>query len=126
MGALNIILAAAVAAAGFPLGLALARIAKEEIKPGIPYFAFLKKSFLLLAVLIVIASFHLHLLFSILGGLAATIIILKKEIKTEAGYLLLALLFLLSMGSRNMLVLTSSFTFLYGLPAAALIKPKKK
>jgi len=122
MTTLNIILAAIVALAGIPVGLVLRKIAKDEIKKGIKYFIILKKILLTLIVIFILSSYQLNIFLFLFVGLVLGIIIFELNLNIEKSYFVFALLFIISLKSTNLLILTSSLIFLYGLPAAALIK----
>jgi hypothetical protein len=53
MAILNIILAAVIAALCFPIVILLAKLAKEEIKPGKKYFIYTQKVLFILAIILV-------------------------------------------------------------------------
>lgn len=124
MEILNIILAALISASGLLVGLLLAKIAKEELKPGKNYFIWLRNILLILAIIFVLYSFKLQLYLFLITGIIITLLILKLNPKSFIGYPILALLFILSIKNTNLFILTSSIIFLYGLPTAALIKIK--
>ena len=124
MQILNIIFAAIIALLGLPAGLILAKIAKQELKPGKKYFFFMQDILLILAIIFVLYSYQLNLYLFLVLGLIITVIIIKTNLKPKLTYPILIILFLLSTENQNLLILTSSLIFLYGLPTAALSKIK--
>ena len=122
MGILNILLGIILGLLGFPVGLFLRKIAKEEIKPGRKYFFWMKNIILVLSVVFVLYSFHLHLILFLIIGIVLTLILLKLNLKYYYGYLIFVLLIVLSLRNGNLFILTCSMLFLYGLPSAGLLK----
>ena len=122
MEILNIILALIISLLGFPTGLILAKCTEEELKPGRKYFFFMKKIILILTIIFVLYSFHLNLLVFMGIGLILTALSLTFRLNMIKEYMIFLILFIISIKNLNLLVLTSSLIFLYGLSMAALIK----
>jgi hypothetical protein len=60
MEILNIILGLVTALLGFPIGLLLALVAKEELKPGKKYFQWMQRVLLILIVIAILSIFILN------------------------------------------------------------------
>jgi len=133
MEILNILLGLVISLLGFPVGLGLAKIAKSELKDGRKYLVWMKNIILILSLIFVLYSFYmksqipsssgyLHLILFLVIGVVLTLLIIKLNMKYYYGYIVLILLFLLSLKNINLLVLTSSMMFLYGVVSGGLLK----
>jgi hypothetical protein len=126
MEILNYLLALIGSFSGLFVGMGLGYIAKEELKYGKKYFLWMQNIVLILAAIFVLYSFHLHIILFILIGLLATLAVIYFRPCIVIGYLILAVLFCLSIGNTNLFILTSSMVFLYGLPTGSLFLIRKK
>ncbi len=125
MEILNYLLVLIGSFSGLFVGMGLGYITKEELKYGKKYFLWMQNIVLILAAIFVLYSFHLHIILFILIGLLATLAMIYLKPGIVIGYLILAVLFYLSIGSINLFILTSSMVFLYGFPTGSLILTKK-
>ncbi|MBW2982422.1 hypothetical protein KY343_06085 [Candidatus Woesearchaeota archaeon] len=126
MAILNYLLVLGLAFLGLFAGLLLGYIAKEELKPGKKYLVWLQNIILIIAAVLVLYSFQLHIILFILIGILITLVLIYLQPKAVIGYIILASLILLIMEKPNFFMLTSSLTFLYGFPAGSLILIRKK
>jgi hypothetical protein len=117
---------------GFPVGILLYLMTKEEFKPGKKYFIFIKESLYLIFVLITATSLIMNklMLQSIIVLISAIIIFLLYHKINHPGtvffpYLLYLTGYFLIIDS-NLKLLLSSIIFLYGLPAGTLFHEKKR
>ena len=147
MQLLNYALTALIANAGIILGIILAYIAEEEIKPGKNYFIILKN---LIIAMILAATLHMFtsniILISIISVLAIALLFYidyfiigfniksktdKKKAKKECitritTYALLGIAFYISSTNIPYFIAISSLIFLYGFPAGSLAINLKK
>ena len=129
MNILNYSLTALASYIGLFMGLILALISKEEIKPGKKYFIFLQKA--ILSVIFIVLFIFLKLNYIVVLLLIACIIIYitkkKKEFNdTIYTYILLSAIFYLSSKNINLFIIEASLIFLYGLPTGTLLTTKDK
>jgi len=111
---------------GLFIGLILAFIAKEEIKPGRKYFVFLKKMVLSL---VIVFLFVLHKLdYIIVLPALAIVLVYFYKVRVNKGfnedfliYLILGAIFYSSYKNTNLFVIESSLMFLYGFPTGTLL-----
>ncbi|MBD3303937.1 hypothetical protein GF343_02235 [Candidatus Woesearchaeota archaeon] len=126
MEVINYVLAAVVAALGLVSGRALARIAKEEIKPGKKYFLILQKFLFCLTVFLVMHFNRTNVHYTWTGALIIFVYLSwSKKIPTYFISVILGLgMYLASLTGSFLLI--SGVIFLYGLPAGSLMKNKKE
>ena len=123
---INYFLVSFLAYSGLFIGMSLAFIAKEEIKPGRKYFVFLKK---ILLSLIIVFLFALNKLDYIIILLALAIVLVYfYKLRVNKGfkedfliYLIFGAIFYLSYKNTNLFVIESSLMFLYGFPTGTLL-----
>lgn len=120
MNPLNIALAGIIAFAGLPAGWILAKITKDELKHGIKYFYMIQYVLFIIAVIVTLYTFRLHLFLFIVLGIALVFMTTKVNLKPQITYPLFALFFINSLTNINILLLISSLIFLYGFPTAAI------
>jgi len=122
METINIILTALASLLGLPVGLVLARVAKEELKQGEYYFIWMQNIILIITVNIFFYSFNLNIPTFILILILTSVLIIKTKPRAIIGYIIFAILFYLRLDNSNLIITISSLAFLYGLPTASLIK----
>jgi len=129
MNILNYSLAAIIAYLGLFIGILLAIMAKEEIKPGKKYFIFLQKIILLLIFifLLIYTDLNYILILLILALIIVHLLKTKKEFnELPYIYIILSIIFFLSSKILNFFIIESSLIFLYGLPTGSLLTNKDK
>jgi len=111
---------------GIGVGICISAMTKEELKPGRKYFliihAILPSIIISMTMSVLISSYYLVL------GIVIFIILMYVR-NPKSSYIIYPLLgFLLSLSKTNvdLLMITSSMIFLYGLPTAALLVNFKK
>lgn len=126
MEIINYLLIAAVAALGLVSGRVLARIAKEEIKPGKKYFLILQKFLFALTVFLLMHFNRTNVHYTWIGVLVLFVYLswFKKIPTYVISAVLGAGIYLASLTDNFLLI--SGFIFLYGLPAGSLIKNKSE
>ena len=122
MELLNIILTAVIAILGYPIGLLVAKLTKEELKPGRKYFIWLNDILLILAAVFIVLLFQLQIYISIIAIILITIIVIRFHPKPLISCPLLALFFILSTKTENIFFIISSIIFVYNLTLAGLRK----
>jgi len=123
MEVLNYLLALIISFSGLFVGMFLGRIAKEELKQGKKYFILLQHllfSLVIFFILLIIDNIYLAL-----TAVLVFIFSYKAELSSKIAYPLLGLFFYFSSASREMILINSALTFLYGFPAGSLLKNKK-
>ena len=123
---INYFLVSFLAYSGLFIGMSLAFIAKEEIKPGRKYFVFLKKMVLSL---VIVFLFVLHKLdYIIVLPALAIVLVYFYKVRVNKGfnedfliYLILGAIFYSSYKNTNLFVIESSLMFLYGFPTGTLL-----
>ena len=110
---------------GLFAGLALAHIAKEEIKPGVKYFEWMKKIILATVFFLLLTKFSIASMgLAVLA--AGNYFLVKKKIgnfdKDIVHYLLFGILLGLSSNNPELLLLEGALVFLYGVPAGTILK----
>ena len=130
MSAVNQILVLLGAFSGIGLGYALARIAPEELDAGKKWFILLKNA-LYFAAFVPAIFFNLDYYFSLALilvvlslGFFVALSYIKSGLKEIVVYMLFSLVFYFSLRNEVTFVLSSSFIFLYGLPAGSLLKTR--
>ena len=126
MEILNYVLAALVVSTGIILGRILARIAKEEIRPGKKYFLIIQKSLFCAAIVFLMYLNKTNVHYIWIGALIIfTYLLYFKKINPMIISAVLGLAVYLS-SKTDYFVVISSLTFLYWLPIGTLLKNKKK
>lgn len=125
MEAINIILAGIISLLGFPIGLLIAHLTKEELKPGRKYFVWLSDLMLITASIILIFAIGINIYMSIGLALILTITITMYHPKPLIGYPLVIIAFILATKNLTLLATTASIIFIYGLPTAAIKNVKR-
>ncbi|MBW2986663.1 hypothetical protein KY333_04805 [Candidatus Woesearchaeota archaeon] len=126
MEILNYALAALVVSTGLILGKILARIAKEEIKPGEKYFLIIQKSLFCAVIVFLMYLNKTNVHYIWIGGLIIfTYLLYFKKINPAVLSAVLGLAVYLS-SKTDYFVVISSLTFLYWLPVGTLMKKKKE
>ena len=125
MEILNYIIIAVITAAGLILGKVLAKIAKEEIKPGKKYLLIMQKA-LFCAVILLLMYINRTNVHYIWAGAVIIFAYLRffKKINHLLMSTILAVAFFLASKTDYFLII-SAMTFLYNFPAGSLIKNKK-
>ena len=126
--ALSYLLTSIIVFLGLPIGIILAYIAKEEIKPGKSYLVFFQSLLFLLIVVFLMYSFNLHIAVIIIIALLliGLMYVLRYKYETTAIYPLLAVFLYMSSKNTNLFMIESSLIFLYGLPTGSLLINFKK
>lgn len=122
MEIINLILTLIVSFLGLPIGFLLAMIAKEELNKGESYFIWVQDIILIISVNSFFYSSSKNILTLAAIFFITSYLIVKFRPRAIIGYILLIIIFYLSLDNFNITLLISSFIFLYGLPTAALIK----
>ena len=122
MEVLNVILAAVISLSGLPMGLLLAKITKEELKPGKKYFQWMQALILIIAVLAVFYSYDIGTVTFIGLAVIVSAIIIKSNPRAIISYFVFFILFVLGFTNANLLIVLFSLVFLYGLSTGALIR----
>ena len=91
MGVLNYILISIVTAIAFPVGFYLAKIAKEELKPGKKYIQFLFPTFFALVLLFTSLSYSFHPIIIVFIVIACMLAFYYIKIHNLILYFILAL-----------------------------------
>ena len=117
---------------GLLIGIILVKIAPEEQKPLQKYFILLRKILLLLIFIFIIFYYFSDFYYFILL-IVFFIFLLFVEYKINdlfkksiINYIILGILFYLSLKNTNLFAIESSFILLYGLPTASLLYNKKE
>lgn len=127
MEILNYILATLITFSGLFVGLILAIIAKEELKPGKPYLILLQNLVFSLIIFFLLFFNNLAIWLAILMALLTFIFLLKSKINPIATYLFLALIFNAALRSLlKVFVLEAALIFIYGIPTGSLLTYKLK
>lgn len=129
MNLLNYSLTAIISYIGLFVGFILAIIAKEEIKPGKKYFIFLQKLILLLIFIFLLVFIKLNYILVLLILVFIVIYLLKTKKEFNESpyiYIVLSVVFYLSLKILSLFVIESSLIFIYGLPTGSLLTKKSK
>jgi len=127
MEAITYVLAVLVTFLALFLGMLLARLTKEELKPGDKYFKFAKVVLLIIITVIslTISFLNRHIAtFAIILILFIILFFTKKRKKETYIYALYGFIIHYSAGYINLFLLESSLIFIYGLIAGTLITKK--
>ena len=116
MEILNYILVLLISFFGLFIGMILAFIAEEEIRPGEKYLNLFKN-----IILILIVFFLLNAYFNVYIGLLGLLAIFLNRIDTKFIYPVLGIVFYLSSKFVNLFLIESSLIFLYGFCAGSLL-----
>lgn len=122
MELLNYFLASILVFLGLFVGVIVAFIAKEELKPGKYYFIFLQRAFFSAAVGFIFLFNNIPITISIIISLLILFLVYKTKMNIFLSYLILAFLF--NAAFRNTLsafVVVASLIFLYGIPTGSLL-----
>ncbi len=124
---INLILAFIASMLGFPAGIAVAYLAREELEDGRKHFVLMLHFLFTLAALIFLFSMKLHYIITfsltmlaLLLSITAYTIIRNRYIKFSAYYLIFGVSYFLSAGNTIIAVIMLSFIFLFGLPAGSV------
>ena len=127
---INLILAFMASMLGFPAGMAVAYLAREELEDGRKHFVIMLHFLFTLAALIFLFSMKLHYLITfaltmlaLLLSVAAYTLISNRYIryiKFSAYYLMFGVIYFLSAGNIIILIIMLSLIFLFGLPAGSI------
>ena len=117
---------------GLLAGIVLVKIAPEEQKPLRKYFAWMRKSIILLIFLFVLFYYYKKLNYFIALILIFAVLLVFEaksktlRLKSAASYAAFGIIFFLSSSNLNLFVIQASMIFLNGLPTASLIFNKKE
>lgn len=125
---LNYILASVIAYLGLVAGIIVIYFAKEEQKPGMPYFLLLQNLLVCISVSFLIYFLKLNIFINIsLTFLTLLVLFLIKSIKkTYIIYPILGLILFASSQSQAFIAIQCSLVFLIGLSTSALLYDQKK
>ena len=124
---INYFSASIISFSGLLIGILLAKIAPEEQKPLKKKFSLLRKIFLFFIFLFLIFYYYNNALYFVtLIGYFIFLLYVELKIddllkKSMIIYIMLGILFFLSLENLNLLAIESSLILLYGLPASSLI-----
>ena len=122
---LNYFLAFIFSLFGLFIGILLGYITKEELKPEKKYLIWMQNFILIIAAVLALYSFQLHIILFVSIGLIITVALIYFSPKAIIGYLILISLVILIFEKTNLFILTASLIFLYGFPSGSLILAKK-
>ena len=108
---------------GLILGIILAYIAKEELRPGKKYLILLQKLTLTLIMIFMFYQLKLNIYLLIISSWISALVIYLfiERIKTNYIYPVLALIFYLSSRNIVLLKIQAFLIFLYGFPTGSLL-----
>lgn len=117
-----------IAFSGIIMGIIIALITDEELKPGKKYFILLQKMILIVMIFSLLFFFELSLPLVIIASLIFAVFIhfYKEKIPSKLIFPFLAIIFTLSYGTEKLFLIESSLIFLYGLPTGSLAVYFKK
>ena len=121
MEAVNYFLGLVLMFAGLIVGMILAFIAKEELKPGKKYISLFQK-FLLAGIFIIAVVFSPHLALKIVfAGILIHLLMFRFSFNDILSYGVFGFIFFIFAGRLNLVILLSGLIFLHGLPVGSLI-----
>ena len=123
MQLLNYSLISLISFSGLLIGMILAFTAKEELDPGKKYFILLQKIILLLILILLLNSLDISIYFRIIIY-ALFIFLMTINIKSQAIYPALAIIFFISSKDINLFIINSILIFFYGFPTGSLFAKK--
>jgi len=119
--AFNYLLVFLMALSGYLLGIGLAYIAPEELKPGRKYLKWLEKGMFVLSFLPVVYFFGLSWWVFLPIVLALVLVMIDFKYRIYLSMIAFLIWFFLIRSSDLIVVLEASAIFLYGLPAGSLL-----
>ncbi len=123
MQLLNYSLISLISFSGLLIGMILAFTAKEELDPGKKYFILLQKLTLLIILIFLLNFLDIIIYFRIIIY-ALFIFLMTINIKSQAVYPILAVVFFISSKDINLLIINSILIFFYGFPTGSLFAKK--
>jgi len=123
MQLLNYSLISIISFSGLLIGMVLAFTAKEELDPGKKYFILLQKLILLLILIFLLNFLDISIYFRIIIY-ALFIFLMAINIKSQAIYPALAIVFFISSKDINLFIINSILIFFYGFPTGSLFAKK--
>jgi len=123
MQLLNYSLISLISFSGLLIGIILAFTSKEELNPGKKYFILLQKLTLLLILILLLNFLDISIYFRIIIY-ALFIFLMAINIKSQAIYPVLAVVFFLSSKDINLFIINSILIFFYGFPTGSLFAKK--
>jgi hypothetical protein len=108
---------------GVYVGALLAFIAPEELKPGKAYFRAFANTVLVFLILVLLYAYGANLFVLILLGVASSVFLYFTNETTpinQLAYFLLGIAFYFSAKSSDLLIVTATLIFLYGMPLGSL------
>ncbi len=127
MHPINFILTSVAAYSGIIAGFIIAKLTKEELKPGRKYFSMLMSMLLALITGLALTYYNLSILVTLILSIAVMIASLKIDLKKldMAIYSSFALFLVLMSPKTGYIITAAALIFIYGLPAAAEKSIKK-
>ena len=123
MQLLNYSLISIISFSGLLIGMILAFTAKEELEPGKKYFLLLQKLTLLLILIFLLNFLDISIYFRIIIYILF-IFLMTINIKSQAIYPALAVVFFISSKDINLFIINSILIFFYGFPTGSLFAKK--
>lgn len=125
---LNVILAFVAALLGFPAGIAVAYLAKEELRDARKYLMLMQHFLLAMAVMFLLYSFELHFaivlaasLIAFFASMAGYVAVKNWACLFAIDYAAYGIICFLSAGNLFILIVQLSILFLFGLSAGSMI-----
>jgi len=130
MELINYLLAGLISFFGLIFGMILVSIAPEEQKPGRKYFILLQNLFFILSAVFFLIFLELNAIFIFLAVVLLIVYFLKVKVenvkRSQSMYLILAVIFFLSLRSSNLFLIEAVLIFLFGMPTGSLLFNRKK
>lgn len=124
MNQINYFLSLVISFFGLFIGLALAYIAPEELKPGEKYLIVVQNIVLTAIIFVFIYYLKTNIFLATFFSMIILLFLFFKRISTKAIYLLLGFLFFFSSRIEAMFLLESVLIFFYGFPTGTLFVKK--
>ncbi len=120
MNQLSYLLSLIISFCGLFVGIALAYIAPEEIRPGEKYFIAIQNLVLTTTILVFVYYITPNLLLTVLISILTFLFLFYRKLSTKAIYLFLGILFFFSSKNQSIFLLESTLIFFYGFPTGTL------
>lgn len=125
MEAVNYSLGIAVIIAGLALGMILARIAKEELKPGKKYLLLFQNILVSAVFVSAVFSFESTFIKIILAAVLVYLVVFNYKFNWLVAYASFGFIYFSSLNNLNLVLLISALMFLYGFPTGSLIRAER-
>lgn len=120
MEIIPILIAGLIALLGYPIGMFIARMTKEELKPGRKYFVWISNIMIILSSAFALYFLNINFIIAIVSAIIITIAVSLLNPKPLIGYPILIVDFMIASSGNSLLLIISTFIFIYGLSSAAL------